>query len=208
MAAAPRYHRTRPNVRCCIPERLYDYREFSQPARSLSNVALPFQVSVTASGKAADRLDRPLLATGAERRQTIKSFQFVDRSKLQIDHCSISQMSVLLHESGHWTVSLRADQNPLPEQGRKVTTIEPTRKFTDHLKRNEFYVTVRCYAGPLTGGTDSLVGKPLVIPLRIQPFWVQRQEPYQLFETHHDPRIQDYFNLIERVEIEFAYRTD
>jgi hypothetical protein len=105
---------------------------------------------------------------------------------------------------------MRANQNPLPDEApgepRDVTTAEPARPFTDHLRRNRFFVGIRCYAGPVVGGVDGLVGKPLVIPLYVEPFWVQRQQPDHIFVSGFDPRIQDYFDSIDRVEIEFAYQ--
>jgi len=118
-------------------------------------------------------------------------------------------MSVLLHESGKWTVSLRANQNPLNvREPLDVTTSEPTRLVTDHLQRNKFQVVARCYVNYGPGDGNELIGKPMVIPLDVEPFWVHRQEPYQLFETHYHPHIQQYFELIDRVEIEFAYQLD
>ena len=118
-------------------------------------------------------------------------------------------MSVLLHKSGRWTVSLRANQNPLnSQQTLDVTTSEPTRLVTDHLQRNKFQVVARCYVRYGPGDSDDLTGKPMVIPLDVKPFWVYRQEPYQLFEADYHPQIQQYFELIDRVEIEFAYQLD
>lgn len=209
VAAAPHFHRMHPQVRCDIPERDYRYGRFSQTLRSLSSDAIVFTSPVTADGKGTLIPQRLSLTASDRPQQTIKSFQFVKNSKLQIDHCSISQMSVLLHDSGRWTVGLRANQNPLnaPEP-LNVTTIEPLRKFTDHLQRNEFRVVVRCYANHGPGREDALLGKPLVIPLVIRPFWVQKAQPYPLFETDYHPLIQEYFASIDRVEIEFAYQLD
>ena len=86
--------------------------------------------------------------------------------------------------------------------------LEPSRLATDHLQRNQFHVVARCYVKYGPGGSDDLVGKPMVIPLYVKPFWVQRQEPYQLFEADFHPDIQQYFDSIDRVEIEFAYQRD
>lgn len=87
-----------------------------------------------------------------------------------------------------------------------MTTAEPARPFTDHLRRNKFIVGIRCYAGSIVGGVDGLVGKPLVIPLHVEPFWVQKAQPEHIYASGFDQRIRDYFDLIERVEIEFAYQ--
>ena len=209
VAAAPNYHRTRPCVRCAIPDRDYLYQKFSQPLRSLSNEAVLIETPLVASEKGSGYQSRLALDSDDRRSLKIKSFQFVKDSTLRIDHCSISQMSVLLHDSGRWTVSLRANQNPLnAQQPLNVTTGEPIRLFTDHLQRNQFQVVARCYVQHGPGDSDGLIGKPMVIPLHVKPFWVQRQEPYQLFEADYHPHIQQFFESIDRVEIEFAYQLD
>lgn len=177
--------------------------------RSLSNVPVLIEAPPTATGSLDASPSRSLLDPAGRRHLRIKSFQFVKAPTLQIDHCSISQMSVLLHESGRWTVSLRANQNPLNvQQPLNVTTGEPIRLFTDHLQRNQFQVVVRCYVQHGSGDSDTLIGKPMIIPLHVKPFWVQRQEPYPLFEAGYHPHIQQYFESLDRVEIEFAYQLD
>ncbi|MEO8498482.1 MAG: hypothetical protein ABI614_25745, partial [Planctomycetota bacterium] len=120
-----------------------------------------------------------------------------------------SEMSVLLYDSGRWTVSLLANQNPLnAQQPLDVTTSQPKQLFTDHLQRNQFQIVARCYVNYGPGDGDTLIGKPMVIPLYVKPFWVQKQEPYQLFEESFHPDIQQLFESIDRVEIEFAYQLD
>lgn len=210
VAAAPHYHRTRPCVRCSIPDRDYLYGNFSQPLISLSSTPVVL-TDLLAEGSKGALYSAPAAARaeGDRPKQRAKSFQFVKNPTLTIDHCSISQMSVLLHESGRFTVSLRADQNPPGEQQPlNVTTIEPNRRFTYHLKRNQFHVVARCYVdyGPVR--PNALLGKPMVIQLPIDPFWVQKEEPYQLFESDFHPHVQQYFDSIDRVEIEFAYKRD
>lgn len=208
VAAAPHYHRTRPAVSCALPNRLYQFKNFSQPVRSLSAPAT--LIAIATATPPVTALDQSLAARDLQMRRTIKSFQFVENATLQIDHCSLSRMSVLLHASGDWSVSLRAEQNSLmpPSSPVDVSTNEKARKFTDHLQRNEFHIQVRCYAGHGPGDVDGLLGKPIVIPLNVAPFWVQKQRPYPLFATGNDRRIEDYFDLIDRVEIEFVYRNE
>lgn len=208
VAAAPTFHRTRPSVRCDIPARDYQHIKLSQPARSLSNVAVVIdpRLALTPSRDVNNRVG----PAHADRLQAkVKSFQFVKDPTLQIDHCSLADMSVLLDETGKWTVSLRANQNPLnPVNPLDVTTLEPKRLFTDHLQRNKFHITVNCYAQYGSVAGERLLGQPLVIPLTVKPFWVQRQQPYSLFETDYSPEVQRHFDSIDRVEIEFAYQLD
>ena len=208
VAAAPTFHRTRPGVRCDIPVRDYQYNKLSQPLRSLSEVPVLIDVPLNARTNGGSTVPSP---TGLANRQPqrVKSFQFVKVPTLQIDHCTISDMSVLVHENGNWTISLRANQNPL--NARKpldVTTLEPKQLFTDHLKRNQFHVVAYCYAQYGPGDGKELIGKPLVIPLVIKPYWVQKQQPCTIFEPGYHPDIQRHFDSLDRVEIEFAYQLD
>ena len=207
VAAAPRFYHARPQIRCSIPDRTYQFGKYSQPKSTLSNVAVARPSGGISPGKWLLPVE-PLPNDAARSQQMVKSFQFVDKPVLRSDHCSVSQLSVLLSESGHWTVSLRADQNPVGFAAPKVSTDEPNRLFTEHLLRNQFQIVVRCYAGPMTGTTERLVGNPVVIVLHIDHFWVQRQQPYQLVESDYDARIRQYFPVIERVELEFVYRKD
>jgi hypothetical protein len=204
-AAAAHYHCSRPRLPCFLPRRDYQYRRFSQSVRALS--ATP----VVLREPAADAGPAPSGAVRFSPRRGVKSFQFVDRPVLRIDHCYLSKMSVLLHETGEWTLSLQADQNPLQspaEVDRKVTTREEGQKFTDHLRRNQFFVQLRCYGryGPST--ENDLLGRPVIIPVHIEPFWVQNARPYAFFKTGCEPRIAEFYAEIDRVEIEFWYRRD
>ena len=209
IAAGPHRGATRPSTYCSLPNHDYQYRDFSQPVRSVSAVGILVRDPLPTAGMT--ELDRERLRrTGdAVALRAVKAFQFVERPRLQVDHCSISQISVNLHEDGDWIISLRADQNPIqlvpPAVDRDVTTSEEIYKFTDHLKRNLFKVQLRCYAR--TGGVpaDSAVGKPVVIPLDVAPFWVQRQQPRWFVDMGNDARIRQYFDIIDHVEIEFTY---
>jgi multidrug efflux pump subunit AcrA (membrane-fusion protein) len=136
-----------------------------------------------------------------------KAFQFASAPVLKIDHCSISEMSVQIQDSGAWELSLRADQNPADAQAdRKVTTKEEIRKFTDHLQRNQFFVRLQCYANFGRAGRVGLLGKPVVIPLNVEPFWVQKGVPLPLVVQGYSPKVKSYFSQIDRAEIEFYYR--
>ncbi len=209
IAAAPVPRGTRPVVRCSLPDRDYQSRGGSQPVRSVSAEGrLAREPLALPDGDQDPRLahwfaDPRLL-------REVRRFEFVRQPRLEIHHCSISKMALLLFESGEWMLSLRADQNPVAEerggQARNVTSGEDVRLFSDHLQRNRFFVTVRCYAGYGAGGESGLVGRPVVVPLEIEPFWVQRGKPYYLHRQGHDPRIRDWYAEIDRVELEFHYR--
>ncbi len=209
IAAGPHRGVTRPSTSCSLPKYDYQYRDFAQPVRSVSAIAILVREPLPTAGMSELEREQLRRTGDAGSLRAVKAFQFVEQPRLQIDHCSISQVTVNLSENGDWTINLRADQNPIqlepPPVDRDVTTAEEIVKFTDHLKRNLFQVQLRCYGR--TGGTTaaSAVGKPVVIPLAVKPFWVQRQQPRWYVDTGSDPQIRQYFDLIEHVEVEFTY---
>jgi hypothetical protein len=209
VAAGPYRGATRPSTSCALPNHDYQYREFSQPVRSVSAVGILVREPLPLGGLTEFEREQLRRTGDVSVLRAVKAFQFVDHPRLQVDHCSISQITVNLYESGDWTLSLRADQNPIqlvpPEIDRDVTTSEEVTRFTDHIKRNLFKVQLRGYAR--TGGAtaESAVGKPVVIPLEVASFWVQRQQPRWHVDTGNDAWIRQYFEIIDRVEIEFTY---
>lgn len=142
-----------------------------------------------------------------------KTFSFGESPVLRIGHCSISKMSVQVYDSGGWSVSLQADQNPNPGSDeavnavRDVTTAEPIQSFTEHLQRNQFFVRAYCYANYGRGRRAGALGGPTVIPLELEPFWVQKGVSHPLVVTGSLPRVRQLFQQIDRVELEFYIRT-
>src|SRR5262249_47803259 len=154
-------------------------------------------------------------------RESVKLFQ-LSKPTVALDHCSLSRVALTLHETGEWSLSLRADQNPWmtgpmrevsnPKQLQGVSALRSTApnlaKETDSLKRNQFFVKVRCYGSfklkeELTATSP---GKPVLVELPTAMFWVQRGYPYDLMEKKQMREIARYFDLIDRVEVEFSYR--
>ena len=209
VAAGPHRGVTHPQVRCALPDRDYQYRTYSQPVQSVSAVGVLVRQPLTSADMTESEREKQRWRGDPTTLRAVKAFQFVERPRLEIDHCSISRISLQLYETGDWTLTLRADQNPVrlepPAVDRQVTTAEEREKFTDHLKRNSFVVNLRCYARDGETGDDSAVGKPVVIPLEVQPFWVQAQEPRWYADQGNHPQIRQFFEFIDRVEIEFSY---
>jgi hypothetical protein len=137
------------------------------------------------------------------RRQTIIELYQLDQLRLKIDQCEISQVALQLHDDGHWVFSLRADQNRRPDDA-EVAEFNPRL----HIQRNQFTVRLRCLgAFKNTPTTDSLAaGKPVLVALDPEPFWVENGQPRYVRVTGHCGLIRDYFADIDRVEIEFFYR--
>ncbi|MBI3467735.1 MAG: hypothetical protein HY000_32405 [Planctomycetes bacterium] len=140
-----------------------------------------------------------------------KLFQFREAA-LRSDHCSISHIAVRLQENGYWWISLRADQNPreVPpvEIATPTMTLEEPKQFTEHLLRNQFFVRVHCIGGHGPGTERGLLGTPVMVQLEPAPFWVQRGMPYPLIGTGFHPAVVEFYDLIDRVEVEFFYRLD
>lgn len=141
-------------------------------------------------------------------------FQFPARG-LAIDHCSITRINLMVREDGTYTVSFRADQHPKlpgglgdPVLADEVSALRPLRtRETRHLQRNEFTVRFRFLGVP---GREALppagVGRPVLVRLPLAPFWVERGEPKDVFQTDRLAAVAEYFALLEGVEVDFSYR--
>jgi hypothetical protein len=155
----------------------------------------------------------PLVVPGAPGSVVAPQVYQFRESRLQIDHCFLSRMAVTLHADGRYQVSLRADQNPQPGDGDIRSPLRPGEVVniplqTSQLRRNLFIVKVRGY-GAFSKFADraSLVpGQPVLVELPIEPFWVQRGEPYDGFFEGRSDAVRQFLPLIDRVEVEFTYR--
>ncbi len=194
-AELPRHH-ARPKALPGIP--CYDYRMKVDPPPTVTAVSLTKIVA------GPPTLGQPVT----------HAYQLLE-PRLQIDHCFLSRFAVALHEDGDYQISFRADQNPQPvgNGGDIRSPLRPGEKLettlqTSQLKRNLFVVKVRGYAAdPIRAGKPNLVpGSPAVWELPIEPFWVQKGEPYSGSITGNSWAVKKYFPLIDRVEVEFTYR--
>jgi hypothetical protein len=208
-------YRTTPQVFCDLPDRDYVHGGPSQPALAISQTALLVRVPGV--------VPADTLPSGHK-----MVFYQLKQNELRVEHCSISRVSLAIRDDGSWILSLRADQNsqtvaatPLvavgtpkptantsvPKPGTIVPAASPMTKFTDHIKRNLFTVTVRGYTGILTqGALDGAPGRPVLFELLPSPFWVQKQ--VALFPRFEGTKaeIAEYFKSIDRVEVELSYR--
>jgi hypothetical protein len=186
--AGVRSYCTRP---CCvggIPARDYQHQPVSRPEIAVSRMELR-------------------LATPANNRTTkeIKYYQ-LDRAPLTIDHCSISQVVLQMHDNGVWVMSLKADQNRQPE-GEPAPAVTQDGRFTAHLKRNLFIVKVRCYgASKQEPPGGAALGRPVLFELEPMEFWVQRGRPFHFWQEGYVNCPKGLRELVDRIEIEFSYR--
>jgi hypothetical protein len=84
-------------------------------------------------------------------------------------------------------------------------------KYTAFLKRNLFVIRVRGLGDfreplPVPPAPPSL-GKPVLFSLPVIEFWVQNGVPYPLVRTSGpNGDVRQFFDMIDRVEVEFSYR--
>lgn len=208
--AGPRRHYTRSGCLPAVPSYSYQYLSFSAPIRavSLAEVTVETAQREAIGGAALD--GQPVNRGGRER---IRHFSLSQR-ELRINHCSVSELAVVLHEDGYWTLSLRAVQNPafIGTPGNKVSRLDgaiPVNGLeTNQLLRNLFFVRIRglgAFAHE-PSAADVCLGKPVLVSLDAPSFWVQRGQPRSIWVKQVRPDVAKYFDLIDRVEVEFFYR--
>jgi hypothetical protein len=207
------YHVTCPPCACGLPT--YDYQSLTT-SRLVQAVSMPMvEIRLEQRTRFSPGLPPDGLTTAAPLvlRERVRYFQ-LEQSQLKVDHCSLPRFVLVLHEDGYWTLSLRADQNPETEgQPFNAVTapgvpLSDTIKQTTQLKRNLFSVRVLCHTGfpldenlPQTG-----TGKPVLFEVRPEPFWVQRGQPRDVWIKQAQEDVSKYFDLIDRVQVEFSYR--
>ncbi len=136
-------------------------------------------------------------------RKTVIDLYQLDRPNLQIEHCQISQVALQLHDDGQWVLSLRADQNRRPDEG------QPAAFNPDlHIKRNQFFVRLRCLGNFQNEPANASLaaGKPVLVELNPSEFWVENGQPKYVRTGGFNLLVKDYFDDVDRVEIEFFYR--
>jgi hypothetical protein len=142
----------------------------------------------------------------------IRYFQWQTDTRLQRDQCAITRFGLVTERTGRIRASLQADQNTadvLAEmQKRAKEAGNPAIKQTTHIKRNEFHVVVRGYGAnqTRTAPDSTALGKPLLFRVEMCPFWVQNGESRDMVWDLNVQGVKDYFDLIDRVEVDFWFR--
>lgn len=192
----------------------------SQQARTVAALTSPLS---EANGLDIDQilmrsdaaLDRRVQSQEITRRATTskaKLMQLANRD-VQIAHCSISDVALLIEPSGAWHLSLRGDQNFLREDRRDQRNDEL------HIKRNAFSVTMRLLRSSRSGGENltpnvggesgfNQAGKLAYVEIKIPEFWVQREAPQLITRVGHNAMIAYHYDDIDQVEYEFFVRLD
>lgn len=200
-AAGVHRHHARPQVRCGLPDRPYARGATSMPALAVSQVAVLLR-----------RTDTPLADPAAPPGERVAYFQ-LNQARLQVAHCSISRVALTVRSDGFWTLSLRADQNPVvlpgpPPPPRDVGGSSAPALQTAHVRRNLFILHVRGYTAfrAPDPDPDSGPGHPLLFELSPEPFLVQRGVPEFLTFRGVDTSVAHDFALIDRVEVELRFQ--
>lgn len=213
---------TRPGCLPGIPTRDYQYQSRSRSETVLSTTGVLLQLprepalaptdiaptNLVPTNPLPTDLDRAGIVTARSRPEDdriIKLFQ-LDRSRLRINHCSISDVALQLDDQGHWVLSLRADQNPLPKGRDPQSRIETRYNPRLHLKRNEFVVRLRCLGFVQESRAEIHAGRPVLAEINPEPFWVENGQPKYLRVTDCADELRWNLHLIDRVEVEFFYR--
>lgn len=168
----------------------------------------PLVQTISASGILREHpvADQPNVA----KKPGLRYFQ-LDEARIKNGHCFLSQLALTMEKTGWWTLSFRADQNPwFTQDPRGLPPTPPTgpetAPDTNHLKRNQFYIRIRCFVDfPIKEGVP-ITGKSTVVVLQPPPFWVQRGVPEMGFIEGRHPGLHRFFDVIDRIEVDFYFK--
>lgn len=207
------HHRMRPTPQHGIPDRDYDYPQFSDPARVLSRPAVPLVLDSTpekiiegvTDAKAAESPNARTAPISTPKPFQRKLFQ-LDKPRVRIDHCEVSRFSLVIDQNGHWLLTAMGEQGVEEEPAAGDQMAE--RQLAVLPLRNQFRLCVRGYPATTAVGDAELeaLGRPVLFQLPAQTFWVQREKTQPVRASGISKDVENAFPLIERIELEFAYR--
>jgi hypothetical protein len=202
---------TRPQPLPGIPPADYQFQNRSPSKTTVSRRGILLRTRTVPTSRAGTLpgTEQRTLATAArvapsEPPSTVVSLYQLDQARLQIQHCAISEVALQLHDNGLWVLSLRADQNRRPAEDEPAA-------YNPYLyiQRNQFVVRLRCFGTfenrPSEAGLET--GKPVLATLHPDPFWVENGQPRFLRTGGCDPWVEEHFEEIDRVQVEFFYYT-
>ncbi|MEM9412198.1 MAG: hypothetical protein AAGA30_13875 [Planctomycetota bacterium] len=142
-----------------------------------------------------DSLGQTVQQTAFGRRQ-MKQFQWPNTS-YQLEHCSISNVSFQLHPDGRWSLSLLATQNGLGSNSDYA--------WASHIKRNQFGVKMTLFAGGIDSlnSNGQLDGKSAVAQTSQKTFWVEKQQPEQIWLTGQLEIDELSYAAVDRANLQF-----
>jgi len=210
----------KPRPVCGVPEYPYSANGLPRPTVtvvSMDRIPLSRFAPATAGAPTTGTTAPPtLVGSGVVLPSREPQLYQLSQARMQVDHCFLSRVAVAFHENGEYQISFRADQNP---QAGTADAASPLRAGergqgdlwtlqTGQLLRNQFVIRVRGYGNyPAASGVlNTAPGKPVLVDLAVEPFWVQRGQPYTQPLSGRAEVVRRYFDYINRVEVEFTYR--
>lgn len=193
-AGDPGFYRRRAHVRCGIPGWPgYGVQEFQKPVLGETDAVLWLELTDARQGSS-------LAAPAPERRVRI----YQGAKDLVVDHCTVSRLALAIDETGQWTASLTAEQNPFIMVGteRQAT---PAARFL----RNEFHLQLRGVALAKAADPDriAVIGQPEMFCITLQPFWLTRESRERISQVGRlTPRQLQQLPLVDRVEVELRIK--
>lgn len=159
----------------------------------------------TVVGKSLNGVDVMDLVTKQKKLRTFA----MDQTTLRSLHCSISHVAFTFDAEGNWILNGQADQNPwfttqpnaMPPASLGINV------ETNHLLRNEFTVTMRCYGNWPQPEANKTTGKPALAEIPVS-FMVQRGIPYSIrMDSKANADLRKHYEIIDRVEFELSFRS-
>jgi hypothetical protein len=184
-------HATQAKKVCCLSGRYdYSYNKLTNPVSSVTFPGILDTQSVQGAGAVGDI---------GRSRIRIKSYALRQR-ELANDHCRISKVVVTIDETGTWTVSLLAEQNPM-------LAVEQQRSRFQLADQNRFQITLRPLLGSTAVTPETLdnVDAATVNAIAVTSFWLEKGQQQRIHEEGHDPRLGDRFDSIRHVAVDLQY---
>ena len=127
---------------------------------------------------------------------------------LEVAHCRIRDASIAIDPKGHWTISFKAEQNPLLDRDAVVRNIDL------QLKRNLFVMDVRLTDAAVSR-TSAVLSASRTLPtienhrstglvqLQVPRISIQRESSEFYTFQGNDPKIAQHFDFIAGAEFQF-----
>ena len=142
-------------------------------------------------------------------KKKLKTFA-LDKTALKSLHCSIAQVAFTFDEDGNWIFNCQADQNPwFTLQANRMQAPGLAGRLnveTNHILRNEFFISVRCIGNSPLKETIKTTGKPALVEIKLPSVWVQRGVPLAVKNQGQNGDLTKFYAVIDRVEFELSFR--
>lgn len=166
--------------------------------------------TINGSEKAVSTVGIPIIPPNASpniKPETVKFFQ-MNREKLLVDHCEITNVGLTISEYGGWSFAFEAHQNKVVTPAKVVKVQKPSlkQKQTSQLLRNAFYVKARGLGTPPSGTANpNLVVAPVLWEIDLGKIIVENGEQGSKFITGQNAALGRYVDLTQQVEFYFTY---